>query len=59
MNKKDLIQFELFCRDLYRREAKARARRYPEAAEHLNKLADQSEARAEEVRCGPLLGVGQ
>ncbi len=59
MNRKDLIQLELYCRDLYRREAKARARRYPEAAAHLNKLADQSEARAEEVRCGPLLGVGQ
>lgn len=59
MNRKDLIQFELFCRDLYRREAKSRANRYPEASEQLARLADQSEARAEAIRCGPLWGRDQ
>lgn len=54
MNRSDLVQFETMCRDLYRREAKRRAKRYPAAAEQLNRWADAADARIEAIRVGPL-----
>lgn len=54
MNRRDLVSFELFYAATLRREAKARAKRYPEAAERLNRWADAAVARSEAVRCGPL-----
>lgn len=54
MNRRDLIAFELFYADTVRREAKARAKRYPEAAALLQRHADAAVARAEAIRCGPL-----
>lgn len=56
MNRRDLVAFELFYAATLRREAKARAKRYPAAAERLNRWADAAVARAEAVRCGPLFG---
>lgn len=58
MNRHDLIQFEAMCRDLYRREAKRRAKRYPAAADQLNRWADASDARIQAIRCGPLFEAG-
>jgi len=54
MNRRDLVAFELFYAATLRRQAKARAKRYPEAAERLNRWADAAVGRAEAVRCGPL-----
>lgn len=54
MNRRDLVAFELFYATTLRREAKARAKRYPAAAERLNRWADAAVARAETIRCGPL-----
>lgn len=54
MNRRDLIAFELFYADTVRREAKARAKRYPEASALLMRNADAAVARAEAIRCGPL-----
>ena len=54
MNRKDLVSFELFSAATLRRESKARAKRYPAAAERLNRWADAAVARAETIRCGPL-----
>lgn len=59
MNRKDLIAFEQHYASMLRREAKARAKRYPAVAERLNRWADAAIARAEEVRCGPLFAGGQ
>jgi len=54
VNRKDLVAFEQHYASMLRREAKARAKRYPAIAERLNLWADQAVARAETVRCGPL-----
>jgi len=54
MNRRDLVSFELFYAATLRREAKARSKRYPAAAERLNRWADEATARAESIRCGPL-----
>jgi len=54
MNRKDLVSFELFYAATLRREAKARAKRYPAAAERLNRWADAAVARAEAIKHGPL-----
>lgn len=54
MNRKDLVSFEQFYAATLRREAKARAKRYPTVAEQLNRWADAAIDRAETVRCGPL-----
>lgn len=60
MNRKDLVAFEQWCAAAYRREAKARAKRNPAAAERLEKWADAALARAETIRCGPLFsGAGE
>lgn len=59
MNRRDLIDHELHYARMLRREAKARAGRYPALAEKLTRWADAAVARAEEVRCGPLFGGGQ
>lgn len=54
MNRRDLVAFELFYADTLRREAKARAKRYPQAAALLTRHAEAAVARAETIRCGPL-----
>ena len=54
MNRKDLVAFELHYAGMLRREAKARAKRYPAIAEQLTRWADAAVARAETVRYGPL-----
>ena len=59
MNRKDLVSFEQFYAATLRREAKARAKRYPAVAERLNRWADAAIDRAEAIRCGPLFEGGQ
>lgn len=54
MTRRDLLAFERFVAATYRREAKARAKRYPAVAEQLNRWAKQADERMEAVRCGPL-----
>lgn len=54
MNRKDLVALELHYAGMLRREAKARAKRYPAIAARLNLWADNAIARAETIRCGPL-----
>mgnify|MGYP001184937023 CR=1 FL=1 len=54
MNRRDLVAFETFYRDTLRREARARAKRYPAVAEQLNRWADAADMRIEAVRSGPL-----
>lgn len=54
MNRADIIDMELHYARLMRREAKARAKRYPAAAEQLNRFADAAIQRVEAIKCGPL-----
>lgn len=54
MNRKDLIAFELFYAATVRREAKARAKQNPAAAEQLNRFAEAAVQRVEAIKCGPL-----
>ncbi len=54
MNRRDLVEMELNYARMLRREAKARAKRYPSAAEQLTRWADAAVSRAETIRCGPL-----
>jgi hypothetical protein len=54
MNRSDIIDMELHYARLMRREAKARAKRYPAAAEQLNRFADAAIQRVEAIKCGPL-----
>jgi len=54
VTRRDLLQFERFCADLYRREAKSRAKRYPAVAEQLTRWAAAADQRIEAIRCGPL-----
>jgi hypothetical protein len=54
MTRKDLLAFERFIAATYRREAKARAKRYPSVAAQLDRWAEQADRRIEAVRCGPL-----
>lgn len=54
MNRRDLICFERMAAEMYRREARARAKRYPAAAAQLGRRAEASERRIEAIRCGPL-----
>lgn len=54
MNRQDLIHHETMGRDMYRREARRRAKRYPAVAEQLNRWADAAEARIQAIKCGPL-----
>jgi len=57
VNKRDMIAQELQIAANYRREAKARAARYPALAAQLRAWADASVSRAEQMRCGPLFGT--
>lgn len=54
MNRRDLISFERMAADMYRREAKARAKRYPAAAAQLIRWAEASERRIDAIKVGPL-----
>ena len=54
MNRHDIVTSAQFYREGLRREARARAKRYPDAAEQLNRLADQVDRQIAEMRCGPL-----
>lgn len=54
MNRDDLLAFETFCGSRMRREADLREKRYPTRAAELRRWADMSDARADEIRCGPL-----
>lgn len=54
MNRSDIIDMELHYARLMRREAKARAKRYPAVAEQLGRFADAALARVEAIKCGPL-----
>ena len=54
MNRRDIVAFELFYADNMRREAKARAKQNPAAAEQLNRFADAAIQRVEAIKCGPL-----
>lgn len=57
MNKRDLLDLELNYARMLRREAKARAKRYPGVAEQLNRWADAAVGRAEAFRSGPLFDM--
>ena len=59
MNRHDIIDMELHYARMMRREAKARAKRYPAAAEQLNRFSDAALARVEAIRCGPLFDTEQ
>jgi len=56
MNRRDLIANEVHLAATYRREAGSREHKNPVLAERLRQWASASEARAEELRCGPLFG---
>jgi hypothetical protein len=58
MNRSDLAQFETMAAEMYAREARRRAKRYPAAAEQLQRWSDASKARAEAIKTGPLFDVG-
>lgn len=58
MNKSDMIAQERHMAAAYRREARARRKKYPELASLLESWGDASTARAERMRCGPLFGQG-
>lgn len=57
MSRDDLIAFERHIATTYRREATKRHKN-PMLQARLLELADASERRAEEFRCGPLFGAG-
>lgn len=54
MNRRDIIDLELHYARMLRREAKARQKQNPAAAEQLNRFADLAIARVEAIKCGPL-----
>lgn len=54
MNRRDLLDLEQNYARMLRREAKARAKRYPAIAEQLNRWAEAAERRAEAIKTGPL-----
>lgn len=54
MNRRDLLDLETNYARMVRREAKARAKRYPAVAEQLTRWADAADRRAEAIRSGPL-----
>ena len=59
MNRQDLIAAERYLAATYRREAAKRAKRNPALAGRLLTWAKASDARAEEMRCGPLFGADE
>lgn len=54
MNRSDLLKSAHFYREGLRREALARAKRYPAVAEQLHRLADGVDRQITEMKCGPL-----
>lgn len=54
MNRKDVLAAAQFYRDGLRREARARRKRYPAAAEQLTRMAEQINRQMDEIKCGPL-----
>lgn len=54
MNRHDIVKSAEFYREGLRREARARAKRYPDVADQLNRLADAVDRQIAEMRCGPL-----
>lgn len=57
MTRRDLISFEAWLAETYRREAAARSK-YPALAGQLLEWAKASERRVETMRCGPLFHGG-
>jgi hypothetical protein len=57
VTKQDLISMERHYAALLRREAGRRRKRYPAAAEQLERWAAASDARVDAIRCGPLFDV--
>ena len=54
MNRNDILAAARFYREGLRREARARAKRYPDAADQLHALADAVDRQIEQLKCGPL-----
>lgn len=54
MNRRDIVDLELHYARMVRREAKARQKQNPAAAEQLNRFADAAIQRVEAIKCGPL-----
>jgi hypothetical protein len=54
MRRRDLIAFEKFVAETYRREAANRRGKNPPLGAQLDAWADASERRIEALRCGPL-----
>lgn len=57
MRRVDLIAFEAFVAEVYRRESINRKGRNPALAARLAEWGEASKCRAEEMRCGPLFGA--
>lgn len=56
MRRADLIKFEAFIAETYRREAINRRSKNPALADQLMAWSEASERRIEAMRCGPLFG---
>lgn len=54
MRRVDLIKFEVFVAETYRREASNRRSKNPKLADQLLAWAEASERRITALRCGPL-----
>jgi len=54
MTRDDILSAARFYREALRREARRRAKRYPDVADQLHRLADGVERQITEMRCGPL-----
>ncbi len=54
MTRDDILAAARFYREALRREARRRAKRYPDVAEQLTRHAVQVTRQIEELKCGPL-----
>lgn len=54
MTRDDILAAARFYREGLRREARRRAKRYPEVADQLHSIADGVDRQIEQMRCGPL-----
>lgn len=54
MTRDDILTSAHFYREGLRREARRRAKRYPDAAAQLHRLADGVDRQITEIKCGPL-----
>lgn len=59
MRRVDLIKFEQFVAETYRRESANRRSKNPALAAQLDAWSEASERRIEAMRCGPLFVVGE